>query len=427
MSGGSRSRMASKADTPSREEPAPRRWPAPPGGEAIRLWERWQGALGNQRFGQFLETVQRNPFPHGTNYRFDTYRVTESDLADPDIVARFEALTAQGLAVYRERVQDPAVVAYLDHLMALKSMFTMDRPEYLSLVQAAVKQMEDAGLAERTLSDVLAPLLSELAQPSRVVWRNEFGIEAGGKPFRFKPPGKGAKKINLRLVLDEADPKKEKRAGFFDSSAGQIVVVVRRNATVDSIRETLFHEGLHLAMEVLHGQGAAALGGTKDPAVHALEGGLNHPAEIEKLKDMLAVLQGSLNLSRQARNDPVLPDRLADGRERVVVASTELWEEILVRAETFYFELLRWLGSGDPGQPSPNYLGAEGLKDVYLTTFHMLTDADLKALTDEQKELIERMARFLLYRTRALIKARGVINLYVPHPLEPNGSGSGGD
>lgn len=55
--------------------------------------------------------------PQGTNYAFDTYRITEAHLADPDIVARLNALSEDQLTAYRDKVADPAVKSYIQSLI----------------------------------------------------------------------------------------------------------------------------------------------------------------------------------------------------------------------------------------------------------------------------------------------------------------------
>lgn len=57
-------------------------------------------------------------FPRGTNLRFDTYRITGRDLADPDIQARLRRLTPDQLRVYRDRVSDQAVKDYINARLA---------------------------------------------------------------------------------------------------------------------------------------------------------------------------------------------------------------------------------------------------------------------------------------------------------------------
>lgn len=75
-----------------------------------------------QQTGLEAPSVQRQSlaggFPRGTNYRFDTYRITESDLSDPDIVNRLRRLTKDQLRIYLERVTDPAVQDYIRKLLA---------------------------------------------------------------------------------------------------------------------------------------------------------------------------------------------------------------------------------------------------------------------------------------------------------------------
>ncbi len=239
-----------------------------------------------------------------------------------------------------------------------------------------------------------------------------MGNETAGKGITFTTPGKTKKTIKLKLVLDEADPRKQKFAGHFDSSKGEIVIFVQRSKTIDSIRRTLFHEGLHFAVHIMQTYGAAALGGEQDIAIKTLESHLSMTNEIVKLRGILKQLNHSLNAARTERGDQIVND------SQIESASKELWEEIAVRAETFYFELLHWMEkrSRRDNPPTPHYL-----RDVksYLKNFGVVTDRDLSRLTPKDEELIGRIRKFLLYRQRLLIKRRGVINLYVPHPLEP--------
>jgi hypothetical protein len=91
------------------------------------------GALRERRFGgdfsgvrvhAGVQRVQRQRTgrtllpPTGTNYAFDTYNVTEAQLSDPDIIARFNALSRAQLIEYRNQVADPAVQAYISQLLA---------------------------------------------------------------------------------------------------------------------------------------------------------------------------------------------------------------------------------------------------------------------------------------------------------------------
>lgn len=72
--------------------------------------------------------LQRRELPHSTNYRFDTYRVSEADLSDPDIVARFKSLPLGHLIQYRNRVSDSAVIDYIDQLLNDRlSALTLDQ------------------------------------------------------------------------------------------------------------------------------------------------------------------------------------------------------------------------------------------------------------------------------------------------------------
>jgi hypothetical protein len=53
-----------------------------------------------------------------TNYRFETFQITESDLSDPEITARLQGLSKDQLRHYLDRVTDPAVRSYILELLA---------------------------------------------------------------------------------------------------------------------------------------------------------------------------------------------------------------------------------------------------------------------------------------------------------------------
>jgi hypothetical protein len=59
--------------------------------------------------------------PKATNYRFDTFQITERDLSDPEITARFQRLSVDQLRSYLDRVTDPAVRSYILKLLSSPS------------------------------------------------------------------------------------------------------------------------------------------------------------------------------------------------------------------------------------------------------------------------------------------------------------------
>jgi hypothetical protein len=75
-----------------------------------------------------------------TNYAFDTYQITERDLSDPDIIARFEGLSLTGLREYRAHVTDPAVADYITQLIASRPRVPCSTAE----VQRTTQLAEDA-------------------------------------------------------------------------------------------------------------------------------------------------------------------------------------------------------------------------------------------------------------------------------------------
>jgi hypothetical protein len=362
--------------------------------------------------------LQRH-LPHGTNYRFDTHHLTKADLTDPDIIARFDEMSIDGLRAYMRLTTDGDVLMYIDKVITAKSIEKskaaahVDRADYLSKVHDAVQQPKVEALTNKTLSSMLFPLLEQLADSKHVIWRDAAGTETRGTPVAFKPSRKGAKTMNITLVLDEADPEKEKRNGLFDASAGRIVLFVRNRPTVDGIRATLYHEGTHMTAHIIESQGEAAIGGKAGPAAKSFEGLLNKTAEIETLKGSLERLRLNINSSRGRRGEATLEPARAESTAKF------LWEEIAVRAETFFFEVLRFESVEGGEKPEPNYLSTESLKSTYLKDAGFLAESDLGALSSDDEAAIGLISRFLLYRMRSLIMARGVRREYVPHPLEP--------
>jgi hypothetical protein len=72
--------------------------------------------------------IQRQVFPTSTNYRFDTYQVSEQDLSDPDIVTRFKSFRFDQLIQYRRRISDFAVIDFIDQLLNVQlSDLTLDQ------------------------------------------------------------------------------------------------------------------------------------------------------------------------------------------------------------------------------------------------------------------------------------------------------------
>jgi Domain of unknown function (DUF4157)/D-alanyl-D-alanine carboxypeptidase len=56
--------------------------------------------------------------PTKTNYRFDTFSITQEDLSDPEIIALLKALSREQLTEYSDQVVDPAVKEYISSLLA---------------------------------------------------------------------------------------------------------------------------------------------------------------------------------------------------------------------------------------------------------------------------------------------------------------------
>jgi hypothetical protein len=81
----------------------------------------------------------------GTNYAFDTYSVTEAHLSDPDIIARFQSLSKARLIEYEQKVEDPAVKAYIAQLIA-KTPSTPCTAKEITRVNAQAEAARSASL-----------------------------------------------------------------------------------------------------------------------------------------------------------------------------------------------------------------------------------------------------------------------------------------
>jgi len=96
---------------------------SPGSGEGRRLLAHELSHVAQQAQVQ-VPRVQRQVAPDisglskTTNYRFDTFNITERDLSDPDITARLRGLSKDQLRVYLNRTTDPAVQSYILALLA---------------------------------------------------------------------------------------------------------------------------------------------------------------------------------------------------------------------------------------------------------------------------------------------------------------------
>jgi hypothetical protein len=288
------------------------------------------------------------------------------------------------------------------------------RNTYLSLIRMAIIGLSNQFRAKKTLSGMLKKMYIKLAQSGNISWKSSTGAVTVSRVVSYRPPGKGAKPISLQLELNEANPKTEKSAGLFDAANNKIVIFVHKNKTMSDLRRTLFHEGMHLAVYLLQKQGAVALGSPKSIAIKALQKSLSR-TKIATLKKRLLALTASLNRRRSARGVASVTTSTVDETAK------GLWEEIVVRAETFYYEILPWLKTGAKrgSRPIPHYLDKKSLKKTYLQTFNFINDADLRSLTPQETRMIGIIYSFLYWRLRDLIKQRGVGNAYISRAKHP--------
>jgi Domain of unknown function (DUF4157) len=84
-----------------------------------------------------------------TNYRFSTFQITERDLSDPEITARFQGLSKDQLRHYLDQVTDPAVRSYILELLAV--------PELPELRQCTVDDCLDQSASFERVSRIVGP------------------------------------------------------------------------------------------------------------------------------------------------------------------------------------------------------------------------------------------------------------------------------
>ena len=288
-----------------------------------------------------------------------------------------------------------------------------NRAAYLGLVRYAVAQMDNEVLADATFSDTIFPLLNEMTQDGAVVWRSSDGTETSGTGGSFRLPGRRGSSILYRLIIDEATHSDFN--GLHSESDRTITLFKSNLTTVEGIRNTLYHEGIHLLTHLLATRGADSIGGMDDLAVQALSNDLNNVAK-QELRRWLEFIRNNVNSRRASSSTAEIPESEIDS------IINFLWDEITVRAATFYFALQIWLAERrtiSDGLPNPNYFTISSLK-LYLKQGGFLNQNDIDHLDDNDNMHIDSLQRRLMNNQRNLIKSRGVINAYIPHPSEPN-------
>jgi hypothetical protein len=118
-----------------------------------------------------------------TNYRFDTFIITERDLSDAEIIARLKALPRNQLIEYRDRVADVAVKEYINNLLAnqtsLEIALSIDlgSPPFVYKIgplTVTVKQ-------DTTDSTLIDAAKTKYKLPGKIKWKSK-----GGKIASFK-------------------------------------------------------------------------------------------------------------------------------------------------------------------------------------------------------------------------------------------------
>ncbi len=210
--------------------------------------------------------------------------------------------------------------------------FSVDRATYLDLVNRAVAGISGPLVEGQTLAGAIRPLLERMA--AQAAFRESTGTEHGGGTISHRLPGTPAVTLTLRLVLDDDAAPQQRRGTFHETgaAAGEIKVFIRNNADQETLRNTLFHEALHMMGWIISGQGASRLAGEDPHAVRALTMS-RYTVQIAGIRRWLERLADGVNPRRSAAGQaPVTAPQLDE-------MARWLMDESQVRAETLVFRL----------------------------------------------------------------------------------------
>lgn len=118
-----------------------------------------------------------------TNYRFDTFTITERDLSDAEIIARLKALPRNQLIKYRDRVADVAVKAYINNLLANQTSLeialgiNLGSPPFVYNIGALTVTIKP----DTTDSTLTAAAKTKYKLPDEITW-----ISKGGRIASFQ-------------------------------------------------------------------------------------------------------------------------------------------------------------------------------------------------------------------------------------------------
>ncbi len=357
---------------------------------------------------QLSKALNAQAFTVGNDIYFNEGKYNPSTTSGKHLLAHELTHTIQQKGVNNQGLQSKLIQRTEEEDIAA------GRASYAQMVRDAIAQINNELLASNTFSDTLGPFFQQLARDNAIVWRSGDGSETPGSGGDLQLQGgtPGPSSVHYRLIIAEG---MDEHFNGLHSSSNRTITLNRDNlTTVEAIRRTLYHEGIHMLSDILTNRGADAIGGTSDVSVQALYNNLHH-REKPNLRRWIEFIRNNVNARRTATGVAEIPESAIDP------IVDFLWDEISTRAETYYFELQIWLGEQrrlSDGLPNRNYFSVESLKR-YLKLGGFLSQDDIDNLQEEDNLLIDSLQGRLLNNQWYLIKGRGVANVHIPYPGEP--------
>jgi hypothetical protein len=179
-----------------------------------------------------------------TNYIFDTFQVTERNLSDPDIIARFERLSLTGLREYRAQVTDPAVVDYITRLIASRPRVPCNTLEVQRTTQLAedgrTQSLPYLALARRALDRLHSRWIDNKADllAGRLHLRGEV-MCAFNSNFNItqSDPDYGVRQIWVMERLRHLETRMSTAAAYACDSESSDVCATQNSDTVAYVRD----------------------------------------------------------------------------------------------------------------------------------------------------------------------------------------------
>ena len=211
------------------------------------------------------------------------------------------------------------------------AQFSVNQAQYLQMANDAIQQISGRLVTSNTLAESIRPILSAMLK--KAIWRDEKGVDHGGGSIQYPLPNSPHIILNLRLILnDQPEPPD---AGEFSGKGdkdGTLVIQIRKNTTVDQLKERLFHEASHMMAWIINRPGSPGISSPHNPEVRGLTIS-RFNAQKDYIQKALERLAENINPKRKAAGQPIISKADLQG------TATWLLGEILVRVETEVFRL----------------------------------------------------------------------------------------